>query len=298
MPRLVQSSTFEEWLAREYRPIRGGAPEGDAPAAGEDQGAAGTDSGLYDLDSVAPEEREQIVPHLKAIEGNVTKKFQEAAAYRKQWEPYEELGLTEIAPEQIKGLLEFAALANDPEKFGQWWQNAGKELGLFEKFGNSETPEIDELDDLSPEKVQELIAEQVGEKLSPVEEMLQKQQQDQQVAEAAKQVDEAMAQIRKDAPSLFEGDAEEQKKVEQRIARLSYAYSDDKSLSPAEMIQKGFEDYKEMIGQGENGLFEQKAKQPKAPEGPGAADTSPEKISSFDDPRFREAAEAKIRNAS
>jgi hypothetical protein len=263
-----------------------------------DQGADATDSGLYDLDSVAPEEREQIVPHLKAIEGNVTKKFQEAAAYRKQWEPYEELGLNELEPEQLKGLLEFAAMANDPEQFGQWWENAGKELGLFEKFGGSEDSELDELEDLSPERVQELIAEQVGEKLSPVEEMLQKQQQDQQVAEAAKEVDEAMAQIRKDNASLFEGDAEAQKQVEQRIARLAYAYADDSKLSPGEMIQKGLEDYKEMIGEGENGLFKEKVDQPKPPEGPGAADTSPEKISSFDDPRFREAAEAKIRNAS
>lgn len=265
-----------------------------------DQGTDATDSGYAQyLDSVAPEVREQVEPLFKEFDGNVTKKFQEAAAYRKQWEPYEDLGLTDLEPEQIKGLLEFAAMANDPEKFGQWWENAGKELGLIDKLkGGEEAPRLDEFDDLSPEKVKELVAEQVGEKLSPVEEMLQKQQQEQQVAEAAKQVDEAMAQIRKNNASLFEGDAEAQEKVEQRIARLAYAYADDSSLSPDEMIQKGLEDYKEMIGQGENGLFERKSTQPKPPEGPGAADTAPEKISSFDDPRFREAAVAKLKSAS
>jgi hypothetical protein len=268
------------------------------PVANEGQGDATTDSGLYDLDSVAPEIRDVVAPHLKAIEGNVTKKFQEAADYRKQWSPYEETGINELDPEQVKGLLDFAAVAKDPEQFSNWWKAAGDEMGLFDKFKPTDDLSLDELDDdLSPEKIKELIAEQVAAQTSPLQQSLKEQEQERQAAQANEEVAKAMTSIRDDNAALFEGDEEHRQQVEQRIARLAYSYSDDSSLSPAEMIQKGFEDYKEMIGQGEKSLFEQKSNQPKPPEGPGQADTSPEKIASFDDPRYRAAAEAKLQNA-
>lgn len=271
----------------------------DVQSPAGDQGADTTDSGLYDLDSVAPEIREAVAPHLKAIEGNVTKKFQEAADYRKQWEPYAETGIKDLDPASLKGLLEFAQMANDPDQFGQWWENAGKEMGLFEKFTQNAGVD-DDLgleDDLSPEKVQELIEKQVAEKIGPIESSLQAQQQQQKEAQAGEEIASAMDSIRSENPTLFEGDQEHQKKVNDRIARLAYSYSDDGSLSAAEMIQKGFEDYKDMIGQGEKGLFEQKVNQPKPPEGAGGSDASPEKISSFGDPRLKLAAEERLRKS-
>lgn len=268
----------------------------DVQPADAGQGADTTDSGLYDLDSVAPEIREAVAPHLKAIEGNVTKKFQEAADYRKQWSPYEEIGLNNLQPDQVKGLLEFAEMANDPEQFGQWWETAGKEMGLFDKFTPDSSVEDLELeDDLSPEKVQELIEKQVAEKIGPIEQTLQQQQMQSKEAQANEEIASAMGSIRGENSSLFEGD--EDGKVENRIARLAYSYSDDNSLSATEMIQKGFEDYKEMIEAGEKGLFQQKANQPKPPEGPGGADTSPEKVSSFSDPRLKQAAIERLRKS-
>ena len=269
----------------------------DVQSPAGDQGADTTDSGLYDLDSVAPEIRDEVAPHLKAIEGNVTKKFQEAADYRKQWSPYEEIGINELEPDQIKGLLDFANMAKDPEQFSGWWKAAGDEMGLFDKFGSQEDPDLELEDDLSPEKVAELVEKQLAEKLGPVEQTLQQQEQDRKAAQANEEVADAMKSIRGENTSLFEGDEEHQKTVEQRIARLAYSYSDDNSLSPSEMIQKGFEDYKEMIGQGEKGLFDDKSNQPKPPEGAGGADTSPEKIASFSDPRLRAAALAKLKSS-
>lgn len=261
----------------------------DVQSPAGDQGAETTDSGLYDLDSVAPELRDQFVPHLKAIEGNVTKKFQEAAEYKKQWQPYEELGLSDIKPEELQGLLEFAKNANDPEWFANWWKTAGTEQGLFEQAA----PETDDLgleDDLSPEKVQELIEKGVAERLSPIEKTLQEQEQARRVEQANEEITAAFSKIEADNASLFEGkSAEEKEQVQEAINRLAYSYSDDSSLSVEEMLTKGLEDYKSFIGQGEKGLFEKKAEQPQAPEGPGAASTSPDKIASFDDPRLKAA---------
>lgn len=267
----------------------------DVQSPGGDQGAETTDSGLYDLDSVAPEIRDAVAPHLKAIEGNVTKKFQEAAESRKAWEPYEELGIKDLDPESLKGLLEFAQMANDPEQFGQWWQAAGNEMGLFEKFAQGEDLDLDMEDDLSSERIAELVEKQVAEKLGPVEQTIQQQEAERETAQANEEVAKAMDSFKSENSALFEGDKEGE--VERMVARLAYSYSDDESLSPAEMIQKGGEDYKKLIGQGEGSLFDRKANQPAPPEGAGAADTSPEKITSFNDPRLKEAAKERLRKS-
>ncbi len=273
--------------------------DGDVQSPGGDQGdTAATDSGLYDLDSVAPEVREQLVPHLKAIEGNATKKFQEAAEYRKQWQPYEELGLTDIQPEQLQGLLEFAKNANDPEWFSKWWTDAGKELGLHPDDTGSDDLGLEDAEDLSPEKIQELVAEAVSEKLSPIEQTLQEQEQARKVEAANEEIDAALSKIESDNAQLFGGDAEQKQKVQEAINRLAYSYADDSSLSVEEMIHKGFDDYKSLIGQGEKGLFDKKVEQPQTPEGPGATSTSPEKIASFDDPRLMAQAKERLKKAS
>lgn len=294
----VQSSLppYEEWLATDYRPIRGGAPEGDAPGGdGGDQGAEGTDSGLYDLDSVDPEIRDQLQPHLKAIEANATKKFQEAAEYRKGWQPYEELGLRDMDPQGLKQLLEFAQLTQDPDQFDQWLKVAAEERGLLN--GESDDLDLEDPDELSSEKVQELIEKQVAEKLSPIEQSLTQQQEAAKVEQANSEISDALEAIKADNSSLFEGKKpEEQEEVTNAIVRLAYTHSDDSSLSVEEMIQKGFEEYKGFIGQGEKALFDDKSKQPSTPEGPGAAHTSPDKITSFDDPKLQASALAKLRN--
>jgi hypothetical protein len=259
----------------------------DVQSPDGDQGADATDSGLYDLDSVAPEIREQFIPHLKAIEGNVTKKFQEAADFKKEWAPYEELGLKDMKPEELQGLLEFAKMANDPEQFGQWWQNAGKEMGLFEQFGGQENDlDLEPLDDLSQEGIEKLIAEKVAEATTPIQEKFQAQEQERLEAQASEEITSQLEQIRKDNPNLPE-DAED------AIVRLAYSFSDE-DPNP---IQKGFEVYEQLIGQGEKGLFAQKSEQPQTPEGPGAASTSPEKLTSFSDPNLKARAAEIMRNA-
>lgn len=255
-------------------------PDDVQPAEG--QGADGTDSGLYDLDSVDPEIRDQLTPHLKAIEGNVTKKFQEAAEERKQWQPYEELGLKDMNPEAVKQLLDFAQLAQNPEQFAQWWKTAGEEMDLFEK----DELDLEDLEDLDKEKIQELVEKQVSEKLNPIQEKIQTQEQERLAQKAEAEIASKLEGIRKDNPDLPEG-------AEDMIVRLAYSYADEE----ADAVAKGFEDYQSLIGQGEKSLFEKKAQQPTPAEGPGAASTSPEKITSFSDPRLTEMATERLRKS-
>jgi hypothetical protein len=255
--------------------------------AGESQGdATATDSGLYDLDSVAPDVRELLEPHIKAINGNVEKKFREAADERKGWQPYEELGLKDVQPDELKGLLEFAEMANDPDQFGQWWQNAGKEMGLFDKFSEQENDDLDleSVDDFSQEGIEKLIAEKVAEATSPIQEKFQAQEQERLEQEASQEITSQLEEIRKDHPDLPKG-------AEDAIVRLAYSHADE-DPNP---IQKGFEEYEQLIGQGEKALFTDKAEQPQTPEGPGAASTSPEKVTSFGDPRLKAMATERLK---
>ncbi len=252
-----------------------------APAA--DQGTEGSEPDLYDIEQVDPEYREQFAPHLKAVQSKVEKQFRDHAELRKGWEPYEELGLRDMDPGAVKQLLDFAQMANDPSQFDEWLKAAAEERGLFNGNGSEEDLGLEEIEDLSPEKIKELVAEQT----KPIQDTLQQQQQAAAVAEAEQGIEESLEQIRKDNPDLPEN-------AEDAIVKLAYSYAEEEGIDP---IAKGFEDYQSLIGQGEKGLFEKKAEQPKPAEGAGAAVMGDEKITSFDDPRLMARAKERLRQA-
>lgn len=258
----------------------------DEAAAAPEQGGEATESGdLYDINSVDPEYREHFAPHLKAVQSNVEKQFRDHAEFRKGWEPYEELGLRDMDPTAVKQLLDFAQLANDPEQFDGWLKNAAEERGILGDNG-AEDLGLDEIDDLSPEKIKELVAEQT----TPIQEALEEQAKEQAVAKAEEEVTGTLKQIRDENPDLPEN-------AEEAIEKLAYVYSDDSRLSVDDLLAKGFEDYKSLVGQGEKGLFAQKTEQPPPAEGAGAAAMGDEKITSFDDPRLRERVLTKLQKA-
>lgn len=257
----------------------------DVQSPGGDQGAEG-DSGLYDLNEVPQELREQLEPHLKAIEGNATRKFQEHADYRKQWEPFEELGVQDMDPQSLQGLIEFANMAQDDQAFAQWFAETGEQAGLFEALGYTKADDDYDVDDgqLTEAQIAEVVQQVVAEQMAPLSEQMTAQQQDQLVKEAEGEIGNRLSQIREDNPDLPEG-------AEDAILRFAYTYAEDSEEDP---VGKGFADYQQIVGQGEGNLFAKKSRQPGAPEGPGAADASAERISSFGDPRLKAAAKERL----
>lgn len=264
------------------------AEEGAVATEGVEAGAdaAANGNGLYDLNDVPEDVREHVVPHLKAMEGSITKKFQEAADYRKGWEPYEELGLRDMEPEQIKQLIDFASMANDPTQFDNWLKRAAEERGLLNGAGEEDL-DLEDVEGLSPEKIEELVTQHT----QPIKEALENQTKEQAIAAAEEEVQTSLQSIRKDNPNLPEN-------AEDAIEQLAYRYTEDSKLSAGDIIAKGFEDYQSLIGQGEKGLFEKKNAQPETPEGPGQANMGDEKITSFDDPRFEARVKEKIRRSA
>jgi len=257
------------------------------------QGAEG-DSGLYDLNEVPQEQRELLEPHLKAIEGNVTRKFQEHADYRNKWQPFEELGLLDSDPEALGNLLEWARMAeSDPQGFAEWFEQVGNEVGLFDQLGYSkgEADLMDGLDDdssLSEDDIANVIREVLAEEMAPLQEQMTQQQQDQLVQEAEGEIVDQLGQIHEQNPDLPEG-------ADEAILQLAYTHAEDGEEDP---IGLGLADYQKIIGAGEGNLFAQKAGQPRSPEGPGAADTSAEQITSFGDKRLKAAAMERLQRAT
>lgn len=244
--------------------------EGAAPEQAENEGGGG----LYDLDSVPQELREHLQPHLKAIEGNVTRKFQEYSEKLKPWEPYEELGLRDIPPEQVQQLLDFAELAQDQEKFAEWWKGVGEQLGLTESLTKPDDEfdfDDDELEGLTPEKVQELVEKQVAERVTPLIQQQEAQREAQAEAEAMQEIQGKLSTLAEGYDGELDTDA---------VLQLAYAYLDD---DPENAIERGFEDFKRLVGAGEARLLAEKTKQPQTPEPGGAADTSAPRITTFED---------------
>ena len=114
---------------------------GEDPSQGVEE-ATGT--GLYDLASAPEEYRPFIEAELKKIEKNVTGKFTEAADHRKKWEPYEALGVADVAPEDLQGLLRLYELAQDETKFDEWLKSTAEQRGLLGDDAGLDDDEDDE----------------------------------------------------------------------------------------------------------------------------------------------------------
>src|SRR3954451_10481410 len=87
------------------------------PAEGGDgaQGAQENGSPFAAVLEAVPQGREAVEAALKKVEGGITQRFQEAADFRKQWEPYADLGLSEMPAAQLRETIGLGRLLSDPE---------------------------------------------------------------------------------------------------------------------------------------------------------------------------------------
>lgn len=238
------------------------------PEVGEvnDAGQGQESSGLYDLSSIPEQFRSSVEPAFKQWEANVTKKFQEHSDYRKQWEPYEQLGINNVDPQQVEALLSFNELANDPDQFDEWLRATAQERGLFEQLSQEDDlfsePAQQQFD---PEQIQQMIAEQVG----PLYEQAQAQQEQAAIQSAAEEIQsqlDALHEKHGDFPDEF-------------ICQLAMAYD------TPDGIERAFADYQNVIAQTERGVVENKLSEPSVPERGGQADTNAPETNTWEDAR-------------
>ena len=255
-----------------------GAYEGEEASDSQDADSQFSDPSLIpNYDHVPAEYRQHLDPIIKEMSSNVGKKLEDNANYRKQWEPYEELGITDYEPETVNDLLGLLQLMNDPDQFKQWYDAVGEQYGFADSRGGVNEDEFDdeydgELDEeaLSPEEFQAAIDSRVEEALSPFMQQQEQMEEQQALAEADNTIDEQLNAIREQF-----GDFDDE--TERDICKLALAYDGENA------IEKGFEDYRRIVGDAQNDLFSKAEGQPETPEGEGMANTTAERPTTMKD---------------
>lgn len=229
------------------------APEGDATPDND----ATTPWSDY-LGEVPESIRDRVLDGMKHVEGLTTKKFQEAAEFRKQAEPYLGIdGLTKWDPQELQVGLQILDQLQDPERGADIARRIAEQYGL--KIAD-ETPEDEGGWDDDEEftetgedpDIAELVKRQVQEATQPFTQQLQEQQRQAEEQKAQQYVTDTMAAIQKEAGREFD---EEETGLLMQLASAHVGKTDDP-------IRAGFETYKQIIGRGQKGLVAQKRQEP------------------------------------
>jgi hypothetical protein len=211
------------------------------------------------LDKLPEDIRGDVEPVFKDWDANVTKRFQEAAEFRKQWEPFQDLGLTDVPRDELENLIALRELAaNDPEQFDSWLAETARERGLIEGFEDSDDPYGEQEDPLNP----------VMSELSELKAWKEQMEQEQRISEAMKVVDQQVSEAAAKHPDV------PQELAEQFLA--SFAESD-----PQNAVSLAFEAAEKWMAQIQQGMVSDKLSQPEAAEQGQRSDSSPEQITSF-----------------
>lgn len=282
----------------------GAAAEGAQPAEG--QGATDNPNAQYLTD--VPEELHPLFDDvLKRKDGDFTKRFQKAAEFQKQWEPYSKIeGLNGMGPDEVSDLVSFYQTMNDPQAFIQWYEQAGKRLqdefgyqpsldedswvkagqenGWFDPDDNTTPPEQDRLD---PASVQQMVQQALEQELAPVKQFMGSHEQQQVIGQIQTELEDRYNSL------LKEHELEDSEDVRDDVLTLANAFAADENEQ--DPIGRAFEKYLRMTGKAKGDLVDQKLNQQNGNAlGSGSADTAPESYS-HDDPRIREAVLNRIR---
>jgi len=242
---------------------------------------------LYDLSQVPDEQRPHIEPILQDVQRNVNGKFEQAAEYRKQWQPYEELGVNDIDPSLMEELVSIAQIVDDEEALREWWQGLGSDRGWTDSNQPDDDDEFDfgfdDDDDISEtdlKALQEVIEQAIESKTAPLFEKEAEREQQLLMAEAEKEISAKLDSL-KEKYGEFD---------ESAVCKLALAYDEE------DAIEKGFEDYQNLIKSAQNGVFEAKTDSPAPPEGAGVPATTPSEITSFKDAKMAAVQRIKANN--
>jgi hypothetical protein len=246
-----------------------GVPQPGQAQPDPGQGGGGNELHQQFIQSVPEELREyaqQLVPHWdKHVQG----KFTEHANYRKQWEPYEALGLTQHQPETLQEALALQAAFNDQAQLPDLYQQLGEYL---EQNGLLQDPDPDPLGlgtSVEENPLYQTVT-QMQQQMQQVSQFIQGFQQQQAAAQAEQFVNSQLEQIKAANPGLTDADVD-------AICTFALKYEGQDS------VQRGFADYQALMGRAEQGLFQKKDGAPAPANSGGTAATRPQPIVSFED---------------
>lgn len=211
----------------------------------------------------------------KHNEALVTPRFQEAAEYRKSWEPYENIiNREQWQPEDLQhGLAILEALEDDGRRddiLRAMIDHFGVELG--------DGDELDLDDDEDPDPVS-AFEEVLDQRLSPLQEFIEKQQRAEQEKQAQDYIESSLASVSKDLGR----DLSEQESTQ--LLQQAHVLAQAGEKDP---IGKAWEAVKAQRISIEEGAFQAKRNEPGKPEsGPSRPPLNPPKRGSTDEEKLR-----------
>lgn len=222
----------------------------------------------------------------KEFDGKTTQRFQDAANFRRQWEPYQETGIADMDPEMVSWLAQFGGIVNDPRAVQSWYEQYAQQQGL-ESGGGEDTT----FDEYGSQLDQNTIKQLIQQELAPYGQLLEQhgqrwQETDQQQAERQleEQIDAQHAPLEKKY-----GDAYNRNKAEQ----YALDFADE---NPDNAIALGWQAWMKERSQIEQDALNKKLGVPPGAEPGGQPDSNLPTPKRIDDPEVRERAAAVLRN--
>lgn len=222
----------------------------------EGQGDSGSGGSPYDsyLQDVPEQAREAAEAWFKDTSKGLDSKFQEAAEYRKQWEPYEEaFDKDAYPPESLRELTGWhQQVTSSDEAYQEWLSEQAKNAGFTRE--EAEALEVaEETGDLSREEVQKLIEDAAEQRVAPLREELTQFQTEQAVNAEEGKIRTRIDELQKEANvTLTEAD---------KAVVFDLGAND----SGEDWVKTGFDRYREIVAQGQKAFVNEKVDAPATP---------------------------------
>ena len=256
----------------------------------EGQGGEGESPYAEYLNRVPEEVRDQVEPIFKEWDGNVTRRFQEASQFRKEWEPLADTGINQLSPEDVAYMVQLRQAMDDPQTMQQWWDGYAQQNGLAQQ--QAEEQPFDGQDFGEYQDPSQQLEQLLEQKLGPISQTISefqswREQQDMQVRQQ-----EALAMIEGQLEELKAKHGDEFNRDAIELFIPNFIESDPRNAVPL-----AFEAYQKMRNDIEKGALQGKINAPAPAESGGVADVSAPKFTRFDDPALKEEAMQILRNS-
>ena len=246
--------------------------DGGQPQQGQAEPAAGDQPYADYLARVPEEVRGDIQPIFHEWNANVNRRFEDAASYRKQWEPYEQAGINQYPAETLKWALD---TLQNPQQAREW---------LDQQYGPvapQEAPQepVDPYGYQDPNaQLQELLQKQLSPLQQQIEQITQWRQEQEQQAMQQQINDAIYAEIDRlhgeHKASLPEG-LQKREAFADLIDRFGGPHAVP-GADPVQVVQKAWADFQALSNQLSTAALQTKVDQPATPVTGGAPAGAPE----------------------
>lgn len=239
------------------------------PVQPEGQGGEGGDSPYSDYLNRIPEEaRSDVEPVFRDWDANVTKKFQEAADYRRGWEPFEQLGVNQRDPSEVEWGMQFVDALKNPNTIKEWYDEYARENGLA-AMPATDVNGVEEYVDPQVAALQQQLQQLQGALAPQLAELTEwRSTQERNAAESQMQAQREQALEALRGKDDFD---------ETLVTSLLHKYQSD----PEHAVERAYADSQAIRSQILKSWTEEKANQPPAAQSGGVADGAPEPINTL-----------------